>query len=102
MYKDIIKYELADGISKDHLLKVAGEIIKSWMGNLEGFLGWDIHEDGEGHFTDIVYWRSKDDAINAEKDMQSIPNAADWYMCYKPGSIKGEKLHCLASFGGKG
>jgi hypothetical protein len=101
MYRDLIRYELADGITVDHLTSVATDIISSWMGNLEGFLGWDIHDNGDGQFTDIVYWTTKRAAEDAEQAMQSIPNAADWYKCYKAGTIKAEKLECVLALGPK-
>ncbi len=98
MYKDIIHYELAEDITKEHLLKVAADIVKTWMKDLPGFLEWEIHENENNTFTDIVYWQSKDDAKNAEKAMAEIPNAAEWYQCYKEGSITSQHLHLLAKF----
>ena len=98
MYKDLISYELADGVSEEHLLKVAREIIDSWMKNLPGFISWEINKTNTGIYTDIVYWESEEDAKNAEKEMANIPNAADWYGCYAPGSIKGTALFQLAIY----
>ncbi len=75
MYKDIISYELADNISKEDLTKIAKQIVADWMKNLSGFIKWEIHSNSDGSFTDIVYWASKQDAMNAEKEMVNIPNA---------------------------
>ena len=72
MYKDIISYELADGIKQQHLLHVAGEIIKSWM--------------------------SEKAAKDSEKEMMNIPNAGDWFACYKEGSINSQNLQQVGSF----
>lgn len=98
MYKDIIHYELAEGISKEHLLQVAADIVKTWMKDLPGFQKWEIHENENSTFTDIVYWQSKEDAKNAEKAMAEIPNAAEWFKCYKSGSISSQHLHLAATF----
>jgi len=98
MYKDIISYELADGISEEHLLSVAKQIVESWMKNQAGFLKWEIHCNSDGSFTDIVYWNSKEDAKASEVKMKDIPNATDWYGCYKQGTISSKNLTTLASF----
>jgi hypothetical protein len=33
MYKDLISYELAENISEQHLIKVAGKIAEDWTKN---------------------------------------------------------------------
>jgi len=98
MYKDIISYELADNISKEDLIKIAKQIVGDWMKNLSGFIKWEIHANSDGSFTDIVYWASKQDAMNAEKEMVNIPNAGDWYGCYKAGTISSKNLTLVAEF----
>lgn len=92
MYKDIISYKLAKGISEEHLLKVAKQIIDSWMSKQSGFKNWEIHRNSDGSYTDIVYWDSQDDAKRSEKDMVNIPNAMDWFACYEEGSISSKNL----------
>lgn len=92
MYKDIISYELAKGVDEGQLLKVASDIIKSWMTKQPGFMKWEIHKNEQGGYTDIVYWLSREDAKKAESEMANIPNAADWYVCYKEGSIDCKNL----------
>jgi len=87
MYKDIISYKLAEGVSEERLIEVAGQIIKDWMRDLPGFISWEISTNNDGGYTDIVCWKSTDDAKNAEKEMCNIPNAADWYKCYLEGSV---------------
>ena len=44
------------------------------------------------------YWKSKESARLAEKEMQKIPNAGEWYACYKPGSISSINLTVEAEF----
>lgn len=73
MYKDIISYKLAEGIREEHLLKVAKQIIDSWMSKQPGFIKWEIHSNNEGGYTDIVYWESKEAAKDSEKEMVNIP-----------------------------
>lgn len=97
-YKDIISYELAEGVSEDQLLKVAKQIVEGWMKDLPGFIHWEIHRLKDGSYADIVYWQSAADAQNAEREMTNIPNAADWFACYKPGSINSKNMSLLASF----
>lgn len=98
MYKDIISYELAENISTEHLTKVAKQIVTSWMNKQSGFIKWEIHSNNEGSFTDIVYWESKQDAKNAEKEMVNIPNASDWFACYKEGTISSKNLTLISEF----
>ena len=98
MYKDIISYELAENTSKEHLIAIAKQIFNHWMRNQEGFLKWEIHTNTDGSFTDIVYWRSKEDAKKSEKDMVNIPNAGAWYACYKEGTITSKNLTTIAAF----
>ena len=98
MYKDLISYELADGVTEEHLLKVANDIIEIWMRNLPGFISWEICKDENGKYTDVVCWESAGHAKKAELEMINIPNAADWYGCYKPESIKGEKLFLVGGY----
>jgi len=98
MYKDIINYKLAEGITEEHLLKVAGQIIESWMRNQKGFVKWEIHKNKDGNFTDIVCWESKEDAKNSEKGMVNIPNAAEWYSCYEQGSQICDNLERIGEF----
>ena len=100
MYKDVISYQLADGISQAQLLEVAGEIIESWMSKQPGFIRWDIHKNtGDNNtFTDIAFWKSEQDAKNSEKGMANIPNAGAWFSCYKEGSISSQNLQQLGSF----
>ncbi len=98
MYKDIISYQLAENVTKDHLLIVAKQVFNDWMKNQKGFIKWEIHTDKDGNFTDIVYWQSKEDADLSTKDMANIPNAGDWYGCYKEGTISSKNLTAVWSF----
>ncbi len=99
MFKDIIRYELDDGIDETYLLNVAGRIIEDWMSKQPGFIQWDIHKDAIGDgYTDIVYWESREAAQQAEQQMGNIPNAEDWFSCYKEGSISSQNLNQIASF----
>ena len=48
MYKDIISYRLAEGVSEEHLLDVADEVLSGWMSKQAGFVKWEIHRNSEG------------------------------------------------------
>lgn len=98
MYKDIISYELAENVTEQHLIKIAKQIVNDWMKSQNGFVKWEITTHTDGSYTDIVYWNSKEDAKAAEKEMVNIPNAGEWYACYKEGSISGKNLTTIASF----
>lgn len=98
MYKDIITYQLAEGVTQQQLLHVAGQIVEDWMKKLPGFIKWEIHRGQDGQMTDVVYWESKEAAKNGEQEMGNIPNAADWFMCYQPGSISSKNLTLVAEF----
>lgn len=98
MYKDIITYKLAEGISEEHLLKVSKKIIDSWMSKLDGFVKWEIHTNNDNSYTDIVYWNTKEDAKKAEKEMVNIPNVNEWFACYKAESISSKNLNLIGKF----
>ena len=98
MYKDIINYRLAKGISEEHLLNVAKDIIDNWMSKQAGFISWEIHKNNNNGYTDIVCWESQNDAKKSEQDMANIPNAADWLACYEKGSISSINLSLIAKF----
>ena len=98
MYKDIIGYELAEGVSQEHLIAVAERIVNEWMRTLPGFVRWEIHTNKDGGYTDIVHWKSKEDAMLAEKEMAALPNAGEWFACYKQGSISSKNLTTVAEF----
>ncbi len=100
MYKDFITYQLAEGISEAHLLKVAGDIRESWMKKQAGFISWDIHKNtgDNARYTDIILWQSKKYAKNPEKEMVNIPNAGAWFSCHKEGSISSQNLQQRSAF----
>ena len=99
MYKDIISYKLAEGVVEEHLFKIAGEIVKSWMRSQPGFISWEIHKNNDGGYTDIVCWESEENAKKATTEMVNIPNANDWYACYEKDSTSGYNLVQLKKFG---
>ena len=99
MYKDIITYKLAQGITEAHLLTVASEIIESWMNKQKGFINWEVHNTSEeGTYTDIVTWESKESAKAAEAKMMQVPNGMAWFACYEKGSIKSKNLVRVGEF----
>ena len=100
MYKDIITYELADGVTKQQLMEVAQKVVDEWMKKQAGFQGWEIHKNTTIWYTDSVYWSSETDAKQAEKNMKDIPNAAEWFACYKDWTIKSTGVHYVARFMG--
>ncbi len=98
MFKDIISYELAESVTEKHLLEVAKRVHEGWMQHQAGFVKWEIHKNKNGSYSDIVYWESEEAMKNAEKEMANVPNAGEWFGCYKEGTIKGEKLSLVVSF----
>ena len=98
MYKDVISYKLAKNISEEHLLDVASEVVRNWMSKQSGFIKWEIHKNTDESYTDIVHWKSKDDAKKAEVDMANIPNAKDWYACYDNSSISSKHITHISTF----
>ena len=99
MYKDIISYQLADNISQEQLLQIAQRVVDEWMKNQPGFIKWEIHTNSDGSYTDIVYWQTKEDAKAAETEMGNIPNGAEWFGCYKEGSISSKNIISIAELG---
>lgn len=98
MYKDIISYELAENVSIEQLISTAKQVESTWMKKQSGFIKWEINSNNEGSYTDIVYWESKLDAQKAEKEMGNIPNGAEWFACYKEGTIKSKNLTFVEGF----
>lgn len=98
MYKDIISYKLSDSTTEEQLLKVAGQVVNNWMKQQPGFIKWEINAEKDGNYTDVVHWESEAAAQKAELAMANIPNAAEWYSCYKSDTISTKKLKQLAEF----
>lgn len=98
MYKDIISYELAENVTKEHLVKIAKDVVNNWMKKQPGFIKWEITEHTDGSLIDIVYWENKEAAKAAEKEMVNIPNAGEWFGCYKQGSISSKNVTTVAEF----
>lgn len=98
VYKDIISYELAENVSIEHLISVSERIVNEWMENQDGFIKWEIHQNTDGGFTDIVHWNTREDAKKAELEMQNIPNASEWFQCFKPGTINSKNIQLIAKF----
>lgn len=98
MYKDIISYELAEGVTEEQLLTVAEKVYTNWMSNQPGFIKWEINKNDTGGFTDIVYWRSKEHAKKSELDMINLPEAGEWFGCYKEDSITSHNLTSVIDF----
>lgn len=100
MYKDLITYRLAEGISEERLMEVAQVVVDSWMKAQKGFIKWEIHKNVKDQsYTDIVYWESREAAQAAETKMAEIPNAADWFSCYENGSIQSKNVNFIGEFG---
>lgn len=97
MYKDIIHYKLADGVTEDQLLKAAAEILETWMKDLEGFISWEIGKTEDG-YTDIVSWVDKESAKKAEEKMKELPQDNAWYACYDFSTIFSENLDSLFKY----
>jgi len=98
MYRDIINYELAETITEARLMEVAKQIVQDWMKQQEGFIRWEIHSNNSDTYTDIVYWQTEADAKKATEEMANIPNAKDWFGCYKEGTIKSQNVKLLQTF----
>lgn len=95
MYKDIISYELAEGITEEHLFEVAEKVYNDWMKNQRGFLGWEINKNSNGSYTDIVMWESKEDNELSNKNMSSMEHSGDWIACYNMSTVKSFNLQRL-------
>ncbi len=92
MYKDLISYELADGVTEAQLHEVANNVYADWMKNQQGILGWEINKNSDGSYTDIVSWESKADAALSNDDMKNNSHSAAWMACYKMETIKSVNL----------
>jgi len=98
MYKDIISYKLSGNTTENQLLATSKKVVESWISKQKGFVKWEIHRTKKDDYIDIVYWESEKDAKNAEKEMTNIPNASEWFSCYKEGSISSENITKIGSF----
>lgn len=98
MYKDIISYELAENVTEAHLLDIADQIVNDWMKKQDGFQKWEITKSDKGYYTDIVSWDNIESAKKAELAMIHIPNAGEWFSCYKEGTISTKKLSTIGYF----
>jgi hypothetical protein len=98
MYKDIIHYQLAEGVSEKQLIQAAEKIINSWMKNQPGFVSWEITKSDQ-EYIDIVTWKSKETAKKAEQSMQTdLPSDNPWYACYDFSTIKSNNTNQIKKF----
>ena len=99
MFIDIISYQLAEGVTEEHLHSAAEDIIKVWMKQQPGFIRWEINKntDGDG-YQDFVYWKNKDCADEATKNMGQIPTDHPWLACYDMSTVSSKKLIQIDSF----
>ncbi len=97
MYKDVINYKLADGVTEEQLLKAAAEILESWMKDLDGFISWEINKSENG-YVDIVTWEDVESAKKAEEKMKELPKDNAWYACYDFSTIYSENLDSLFNY----
>ena len=70
------------------------------MSKQAGFIKWEIHRSSDEEYTDIVSWASRADAKKAESDMINMPNANEWYACYKQDSISCKRLSQVTTLTG--
>lgn len=94
-YKDVITYELSPQTSEEKMLKIAKQIVENWMKHQYGFIKWEIHSNNDGTYTDVVYWKSKEDAKAAQYKMSNIPDGAKWYACYNHNTITCKNLNLI-------
>lgn len=93
MYTDIIHYDLAPHITTANFLVLLKKVKEDWMLHQEGFISWSQHNNSQGHFTDIVHWKSKTTAKKAETQMEKNPHHKAWVACYQ--NIRAETLESL-------
>ncbi len=99
MYIDLIRYNLAAGITSDMLRDAAENILESWMKKQPGFIRWEITCIEEGKpCLDLVYWKDQASAEAATKNMGQIPPDHPWLACYDMTSITSEKTSQLFVF----
>ncbi len=98
MYKDIITYELDEGVTHERLIEVASYVYIEWMKDQDGFMSWEICQQENGEYKDIVTWRDKTSAKSAENQMADIPHGSEWMACYKPSTIKSTAVETVKVF----
>lgn len=98
MYKDLISYQLAQNISKEELLTIAKKVFDEWMVFQEGFIKWEINENSQGSFTDIVIWENKESCNKAHQNMSNCKHLNEWIKCYNPSTISNSPLEGISSF----
>ncbi len=98
MYKDIISYELADGVSESHLNQVAIKVYEDWMKHQKGFVSWEINKNKDGNYTDIVVWENKESAQKSNENMAGMKHSAEWMACYKMETVKSINVESLFNY----
>lgn len=99
MYKDIIHYQLNENSSEAQLLAVASKVYEDWMKNQKGFIKWEISQEKDDMYIDIVSWESRECAKASEAKMADMPHASEWFACYQPRSISSKSIQDVAVFG---
>lgn len=98
MFKDLIHYLLAPWVSHEQLLAIAQKVYDDRMVSLPWLVSWEIHKKKDGSYTDIVIWKSEEDADMANKSMDKNIHAQERYACYDMQSIVTEKLYSVDLF----
>lgn len=101
MFTEIMRYQIAEGVTKEHLLDVCAQIHDQWMKDQPGFIEWEINHLTDNTYVDMVCWASKEDADAAKPAMQDIPAelSAAWQSCYDMSSVTCDRVEQVGQFG---
>lgn len=93
---EIARFAVADGTQHAEVTTRA-HAIDGWLGEQPGFLSRSlVGPDAEGKWTDLVRWRSKEDALRAASAMGDVPELAPFMQMIDPESVEMQHLPVVA------
>lgn len=84
---EMVMFRPQEKVSNDELLKAmtaTNKIVK----NFDGFIHRSTSINDDGGFLDVVYWESKEEALEAAAKVQKIPEVMKNFALIDPNSIK--------------
>ena len=84
---EMVVFRPQKNVTKDELMQAmvaTNEVVK----NFDGFIHRSTSINEDGAFLDVVYWESKEQALDAASKVQQIPEVMKNFALIDPNSIK--------------
>ena len=92
---EMVLFRPQENVNNDELMEAmmaTNEIVK----NFDGFIQRSTSINENGEFLDVVYWESKEQALQAAAKVQEMPEVMKNFALIDPNSIKMEHFEVFA------